>query len=147
MGTCSAQASPVTLETPVWTRNKGLTVTEISACTWLRLPSTVVVMLAKSLFFYRCNSIGKNSFHPEWQSRLRSLLCCLPASSSCSSALAQDLPEFISRHVMQHHCFSLPESDGRSRPAVRLGLLWCRVLHHCKQRPLSCKARVVEIFG
>lgn len=131
-------------QTPAWTRDKGLTVTEISACILRPLP-----MLLSSV--YIAETWWGNSFHPEWQSRLRSLLCCSPASSNRSSALAQDLPEFISRHVMQHQCF--PFRDPTAGRVLRcdqgfFGVGCCITAWSGRfLTPLSCKACVVEIFG
>lgn len=77
--------------------------TEASAVTEISV-SLSRFYIHTSLSLNCCNLIG-NSSRSEWQSRLRSLLYCWAASSSCSSALAQDLPVFLSRHIVQHHCF------------------------------------------
>lgn len=61
-------------ETPVWTRDKALTVTGISACIHESFP--MFCILTNPCFFIAETWSG-NSFHLKWQSRLRSLLCLL----------------------------------------------------------------------
>lgn len=57
---------------------------------------------------------------------------CQP-SAGAASLLQDYLPQCISRHVMQPHCFP---SRNQSRPASRSVFLWCWVPHRCTKRRL-----------
>lgn len=92
-----------------------------------------------------------NSFHPEWQSRLRSpsLLFCQPPAAAAAAA-AVHLHKtyhylFLGMSFMQHRCFSIQGSDSRSCPAVRSDQGFFGVVGRCitaneAKRPILCTA-------
>lgn len=134
-GTSSAQASPVTpRDTCV---DKDYTVTEISVCTQEPLP-----MFLSSV--YIAETWWGNSFHPEWQSRLRSLLCLLASLQQPQQRTCTRLTRIYFEACHATSLFSAQGSHSRSCPVVRSRFLWCRLLHHCTKRLTLLNAALLQ---